>query len=642
MSGFIASSLKEKTMQFPNLFSPIKINSVLARNRIVAAPTGDEFEEKALGGAGIVICGHTVVETGRSSFASGDEPYIFAKYSVEEAQSRIRKTHQAGAKASIELFHGGQFARVKDFARGPVGFVRDDGVEVKAMTPEDMDYVANCFAQAAKDAKDLGFDMVFLHFGHGWLPAQFLSPLFNKRTDEYGGSFENRAKFPKMILERVRQAVGPNFPVDMRISAVEWMPGSIDFEDTLRFIKLVEPLIDTVQISAGLDLVHEANVHMVTTNFSEHMPNAKYAEVVKENVNIPVSVVGAVMNPAQAEELIASGTVDMVAFGRSFFADPDWPNKAKEGRPEDIVPCIRCLYCYHISTNRRNVGCSVNPRYRNESFVAKEVEPAKHSKKVVVIGGGPAGINAALAAAKRGHKVTLLEQRDELGGALSFIAQEHYKEDIRLYLQYLLTQVEKHPIEVRLNTTATREMVAEMEPDAIFVAVGANPVQPPIPGIDGDNVMGFYEALTNRSAIGENVVIIGGGTIGAEIGLELAELHGKNVTIVELTDTIAAQGNMLYRIALRQKMEAVPTLRWLLETSCQEIRADGVVVADKDGEIEFINADTVILATGVAAKRELAESFYGITPDTFTIGDCEKPRKIMEAVFEGYTIAARI
>lgn len=154
--------------------------------------------------------------------------------------------------------------------------------------------------------------------------------------------------------------------------------------------------------------------------------------------------------------------------------------------------------------------------------------------------------------------------------------------------------------------------------------------------------MGFYEALTNRSAIGENVVIIGGGTIGAEIGLELAELHGKNVTIVELTDTIAAQGNMLYRIALRQKMEAVPTLRWLLETSCQEIRADGVVVADKDGEIEFITADTVILATGVAAKRELAESFYGITPDTFTIGDCEKPRKIMEAVFEGYTIAARI
>lgn len=287
-------------MQFPNLFSPIKINNMVSRNRIVAAPTGDLFEEKALGGAGIVICGHTIVEPGRSSFASGNEPYIFHKYSVEEAQSRIRKCHQAGARASLELFHAGQYARVIDYAIGPVGFIRKDGVEVKAMTPEMMEHVANCYAQAAKDARDLGFDMVFLHFGHGWLAPQFLSPLFNKRTDEYGGSFENRAKFPKMILERVRKAVGPNFPVDMRISAVECVEGSIEFEETLKFIKLVETLIDAVQISSGLDMNREGNVHMVTTNFKEHMPNAKYARIVKKNVSIPVSVVGAVLSPWEA------------------------------------------------------------------------------------------------------------------------------------------------------------------------------------------------------------------------------------------------------------------------------------------------------------------------------------------------------
>lgn len=629
-------------MQFPNLFKPIKINKMISRNRIVAAPIGDVFEEKALGGAGIVICGHTIVEPGRSSFASGDEPYVFHKYSVEEAQSRIRKCHQAGAKASLELFHAGQYARVKDYARGPMSFVREDGVEVKAMTREDMEHVANCFAQAARDARDLGFDMVFMHFGHGWLPPQFLSPLFNKRTDEYGGSFENRARFPKLILEKVRGAVGPHFPVDMRISSVEWVEGSIQFEDTLRFIKLVEPLIDTVQISAGLDINHEGNVHMATTNFKEHMPNAKYARIVKENVSIPVSVIGAVMNPWQAEELIASGTVDLVAFGRSFIADPDWPNKAKEGRVEDIVPCIRCLQCYHISTNRRNVGCSVNPRYTNESFVLKHPEKAEDEKKIVVVGGGPAGISAALAAVQRGHQVTLFEKSARLGGALAHVVKEHYKEDIRLYLDYLLGQVEKSDIAVRLNTAATPEVVKGLQPDAIFVAVGARPVKPPIKGITRENVIDFYQAIDNPDCIGQDVVIIGGGTIGAEIGLELAELEAKNVTIVELADQLAAQGNMLYRIALRQKLDAVNTLTQMLETVCKEITDTGVLVATRDGVEQFIKADTIIIATGVTADRTGAESFYGITPDTFTIGDCEKPRKIMEAVFEGYTIASRI
>lgn len=537
-------------MKYAHLFKPIKINNMISKNRIVATPIGDVFEEKALGGAGIVVAGHAIVEYGKSSFASADEPDIFTKYEVEKTRQRILKIHQAGAKASIEIFHAGQYAKAKEYAKGPVSFIREDGFEVKAMDEKMMEETLRGYYETAKNAKDLGFDMLFMHFGHGWLPAQFLSPLFNKRQDEYGGSFENRVKFPKKILETVRAAVGKNFPIDMRISAYEWVSGSIEFEEVKEFIKLVEPLIDTVQISSGLDINHEANVHMVSTNFKEHMSNVKWASEVKKAVNIPVSVVGAVLSPKEADDLISSGKVDMVAFGRSFIADPYWLKKAMNDKSEDIVPCIRCLYCYHISTNRRNVGCSVNPRYTNESFVPKEITPAEVKKKVVVIGGGPAGMKAAITASQRGHEVILLEKEKELGGQLRYVEKEHFKEDIRRYLKYLITQVEKNNIDLRLGCEATREYVEALRPDSLIIAVGAEEMLLPIKGIDMRHVMTGTEAIEKEDTLGNDIVVIGGGSIGSEIALELALIKGKNVTIVEMGKEIAPQGNMLYKIAL--------------------------------------------------------------------------------------------
>ncbi len=629
-------------MRYPHLFSPIKINNMVVRNRIVSTPMGHNFADKALGGPGILIAGSVITEPGRSSWASPDEPYGFSKYEVEKTRQRILIAQQGGAKVSIEIGHAGQYGRVKDYAKGPTGYIRADGVEVKEMTEEMMEETLYWFEQAAFDAKDIGFDMIFMHFGHGWLASQFLSPLFNKRTDQYGGSIENRARFPKMILERVRKAVGPDFPIDMRISAIEWMEGGIEFEDVLTFIKMVEHLIDTVQISCGLDLEHEANVHMATTNFSEHMPNAKYAKIVKENVKIPVSVIGAIMNPEEAEKLIADGIVDLVALGRPLAADPEWPKKAREGRPEDIVPCIRCLQCYHISTNRRNVGCSVNPRYANEKFIPAKIQKAEEKKKVVVVGAGPAGLKAALVADERGHEVILLEKNNFVGGAMHYVAMEYYKEDIKAYLDYLKSQLAKSKIKVCLNTEADEDMIRELCPDALIVAVGASPATPPIPGIQNENVISFYTAIEEEESIGQDVVVIGGGTIGAEIALELAELRQKKVTILEMTDSIAAQGNMLYRIALRQKMEKVSTLKTMLRTSCKEILGDGVIARTEDGQEQFIKADTVIVATGVRANKTLADSFYGIVPETFVIGDCKQPRKIMEATLEGFLISSNL
>lgn len=629
-------------MKYKELFSPIKINGMISKNRIVAAPVNETFEEKALGGAGIVIAGHAIVEYGKSSYASPKEEDIFTKYQVEETNQRIRKIHQAGAKAAIELFHAGRYARAEGYAMGPNDEIREDGFPIKAMDKEMMAHTLKCYGDTAKNAMDLGFDMIFMHFGHGWLPAEFLSPLFNKRTDEYGGSLENRMRFPLEILKTVRNAVGKNYPIDMRISAYEWVEGSIEFEDVKTFIKQAQEYIDTVQISAGLDINHEGNVHMATTNFEEHMPNVKWAQEVKKEVRIPVSVVGAVLSPKEANDLIKDGKVDMVAFGRAFIADAYWPKKVLEDREEDIVPCLRCLSCYHIATERRNVGCSVNPRYTNESFIPKEVPKADKKKKVVIIGGGPAGITAAVTSAKRGHQVILFEEEKELGGQLKTIAKEYYKEDIKRFLTYLNTQAAKADIELRLGTKATKENIRDLTPDTVIIAVGARELFPPVKGIDQDFVMQGTQAINHPERMGNNIVIIGGGTIGAEIALEEALIHHKNVTIIEMGKELAPQGNMLYKIALRQKMEMAETLSVRLESTCQEIKKDAVILRDKDGNETEIKADTVIVCTGLRAKTDVAEQFYGITPDVVMIGDCVKPRKIMEAVFEGHSFALQI
>jgi pyruvate/2-oxoglutarate dehydrogenase complex dihydrolipoamide dehydrogenase (E3) component len=286
------------------------------------------------------------------------------------------------------------------------------------------------------------------------------------------------------------------------------------------------------------------------------------------------------------------------------------------------------------------VGCSVNPRYTNEAFIKKHPGKAEKKKRMVVIGGGPAGLMAAITAAQRGHTVTLLEKNPFLGGALYYVAMEHYKQDIRSFLEYLLRKAHSSGVEIRLSTEATPELVKSLEPGAVFVAVGARPIEPVIPGIHLPHVVDFYHAIQHENELGQQVAIIGGGTIGAEIALELAELHGKKVYLVEMTGELAAQGNLLYRIALRQKMDAVPGLVRLLNTRCAEI-TPGAVLLQSDGEKERqVNIDSVVIAVGVSAKRKEAETFYGITPDTFLIGDCDKPRKIMEAVFDGYGIAS--
>jgi 2,4-dienoyl-CoA reductase-like NADH-dependent reductase (Old Yellow Enzyme family)/thioredoxin reductase len=630
---------------FEHLFSPIKINSMVLKNRIIAAPANVEYGQKALGGAGMVITGHVLVEPGRSSFTSKDEPYCFSKYEREKTQELVMQVHQAGAKAAIEVFHGGREARVVDFAKGPMAYVREDGTVVKAMDRAMMEETLQCYRTCVADVKKGGFDCLFLHFGHGWLPAQFLSPYFNQRTDEYGGSFENRARFPLEILKAIRESVGPNFPIDMRISAYEWVENSILFDDVLKFIQIAgdQKLIDSVQISSGLDMNREANVHCITTNLEGYSTNLEYAKEVKKHVNIPVCVVGAIPSPQAAEEAIARGDVDLVAFGRAFIADPNWPKKAMESRPEDIRPCLRCMYCYHIATDHWDVGCSVNPKYHH-SFLEQELKEANQPKKIVVIGGGPAGMEFSITAAKRGHKVVLVEKEKELGGQLKYVSLEAHKDEVKRFLDYQKTQIKKSNVKVLLEHEAAPENVKDMNPDAVIIACGAKENLPKIPGLSlGKDIFIATEAIENQKNLGDNIVIIGGGTVGVEIALGLAEDSNKKVTVLEMGSDYAVQANMLYKIAMRQKLlEKKNQIQILTNASCKQVNDHSLLYIDEEGNEKNLEFDSLIVSTGLSAKTDLAVSFYGITPNTIMIGDCTGAKNIKNAVFEGYAAAASI
>lgn len=623
---------------YPMIFSPLSVNRMVLKNRIVSTPLGmNDISE--LEGPASVIKGSVAVDAPNSMWA--DLPYAFSRHAVDETHDWVIKAHAKGMKAGIELIHCGSQARAYDcpYVFGPCDMVNDEGYPTKAMDESDMKTVCDAYAKAARDARMLGFDFIFMHFGHGWLPAEFLSPLYNHRTDSYGGSMENRARFPLQILQAVRKAVGPYFPIDMRISSVEHVSGSIDFEDTLAFIGMAKQYIDAVQISCGLDkgFGYSGNVKMSTTIFEPHEINVEYAAKVKEKYpELIVSVVGGIETPERAEAILASGKADLIAMGRSLLADPEWVRKAEEGRGADIRPCLRCLQCYHISTEYKNIGCSVNPRFHHHAYIPRDRDIVRNesSKTVVVIGGGPAGISAALAAEKKGNHVILLEKEPELGGMLRFIVKEHYKEDMQRYYQWLISEAMRSGVEIRLNTEATPEMVRGLNPDYLIVAVGSKPKLPPIKGLDLPRVHDCLDAINNYDRLGNTLVVIGGGSIGSELALGAAEKDHKNVAVVEMTDMIAANGNMLYRISMMQHMQRLDNLLLYTGAACQEITEESVVIKKGDEIIE-IPYDDVIIASGMESNSLVASQFYGIIPETSIVGDASSVRLTQEANLEG-------
>ena len=636
-----------KPCNYPHLFEPLKVNQIILKNRIISAPLGS-LTDKSISGIGMIIRGTSgCVPDGRSRMVSGS--YCFENMvQSTKVREQVAIIRQRGAKAEFELCHVGQYAKVKkgDYAIGPVEFMREDGTQVKAMDESMMKEVAKAFAKGALDAKEYGFDMVMLHFGHGWLPTQFLSPHFNKRTDEYGGNFENRIKFPTMIVDYVRKAVGKDYPLDMRISLDEYIEDGTTTEEIIRFIKSIEHKIDMVHVSCGLERELSAMSRMTTSPYYPHNVNTRLSKMVKEAVNIPVAVVGAIMTPEEAEAILVNKEADAIVIGRQIIADPFWTSKAWENQSEDIVPCLRCLNCYNMYAREKDqhygmksiTCCSVNPRYLHEDRVPLTLPKAKKRKRVYIIGGGPAGCKAALTAYERGHQVILLEKEDHLGGQLYCSEFDESKLDLKRYKDYLITQIRKTDIEVRLSCDASKCHEELKHADSIIIAVGAQPVTPKILGVEQCHVMNALDAYQHQERIKERVVIVGGGSIGTELA-KLLVTKRKTVTLIELSNQLCSNLNEHVRMGLLQRLEEAGNVNILLQAECRVINQTSVIVYH-EGIEKQIKADTVIIAVGMKARRDLANSFYGLVQDTNIIGDANRPATVAEATHDGYFVSA--
>jgi 2,4-dienoyl-CoA reductase-like NADH-dependent reductase (Old Yellow Enzyme family)/thioredoxin reductase len=637
--------------KFPNLFSPLKVGNVTLRNRIISAPmtypmlTADGcltpeaiafYEMRAKGGAAVVTVSEVIVHTATGKGYSV-QVLLDAPNAKDSLAAAARAVKRHGSIASIELSHGGKYAATDktDKLRPAVTYGPSDefvnGVQtVRAMSKELIQEIIESYGRAAAICKAAGFEMMLIHAGHGWLLQQFLSPSSNKRTDEYGGSLENRARLTLEVLDKIRSVVGPGFPLELRISAEEYIEGGYSFQDVIEYAKLVESKIDLLQVSTGS---HEGSFDKTHPSmFMERGVNVHYATEIKKHIKIPVSTIGALNEPGMMEEIIASGQADAVVMGRALLADPFLPRKAMRGDDDEIVRCCRCFTCM---AERMTTGlriCALNPiigREYESNFTPAPTKP----KKVLVAGGGPGGMEAALSAAERGHEVILCEKSNELGGALKAERGIPFKKDLYGFIATKSLLLQKAGVEVRLNTEVTPEYCEIIKPDVLIIAVGAEPIIPPLPGIEGSNVIVANYVYENRDKIGSKVVVLGGGQVGCETALHLAQ-EGKDVTVVEMLPEVCLDANARQRPLLLAQLDKFVSCR----TNLRGVRVTetGLLCMAQDGKEVLLEADTVICAVGQRSRREVVEKLSNCAPEVMEVGDCVQPARVTEAVFRGY------
>ena len=655
---------KEK---YPHLFEPMYVgkNKVRFNNRACMAPIGSiatgggEMSEGRISQNGIDQCmnyirgGFSTVALPMEVPIDGGHEHMFNlnPKTCNQMQFHLlqRSVHAYRGLTFAELLHCGPFVNLPDYPRLGADTYVTNGYPVKAATLEDMKGICDFFAQYALWAKIARFDGLMIHMAHGWLFNQFLSPLTNHRTDEFGGSVENRCRFPMMVLKAIRDAVGDDLLIELRLNGNDEVEGGILPEDAAQQVLILQEYADMIHITCGhrVDALSRPKQH--PSNFFPMAHNAYASEIVKNTpgVHIPIGVVGAIYTPEVAEEVLAKGQADYVLMARSAMADPEIIKKAKEGREDDIRPCLRCNYCMdhgrrealttelhllsHPSYDRH---CATNP-LAFQSLSKRDFPPAERVKRIAVVGGGVAGMEAALAAAERGHEVIIYEKTDKLGGQALLSDVMWFKKEMKLFHEYLERQVRKRQnIIVNLNTECTPEIIDDLDPDAVIVAVGAEQIVPNIPGVE-KAVMSFdVFGHEEENVKGKKVAIIGGGDIGVELGIYLNEL-GHECTIVEMGHYIAPKAQLTERISYLEWLEQ-EKVQTMVDTKCVEITDKGAVIEDADGNQKLLEADTVIIAVGTKSLAEERDKFIDTAFDVINVGDCVKASSIVHAVHTGF------
>lgn len=643
--------------QYPALCAPLKIGNVTLRNRMCSAPMGFPdltedgcltegaiafYELRAKGGAAVVTVSEAAVDYTRGKshgrLINLQNPGVLAGLT-----NAARAIQRHGALASIELNHAGMLSEFdviaserkgnREIHYGPADAVLPDGTNVVGMSEADITEAIGLFAKGAALIRRAGFDMVMIHAGHGWLIHQFLSPLTNTRTDRYGGSAENRARFAEEVIDAVRQAVGPGFPIELRISAMELAKDGLTEEDALAFAERIQDRIDLLHVSAGgepdFGVTHPSM-------FAESGCNVHFAAALKKHLRIPVATVGALNEPEEMEKILRNGEADVVCMARALLADPELPKKVEQNRTDEILRCMRCFVCHAERMLTQTRVCAVNPLIGREAET-RYLPPAKKSRRVLVAGGGPGGLQFALTAAERGHRVTLCEKSDALGGNLRAEFAAPFKTAFPKYVAVMRRRLELQNVEIRMNTEVTPELVASLEPDALAVAVGSIPRSLPIPGIDGKHVLYAADPAFCPETAGRRVAVLGGGQVGCETAVWLA-MQGHTVTVAELTDEAAADANPRHRpLLMKQLAESGVTVRCGLRAMAVE--ASGLRCISRDGAEVLLPADTVVIAAGLQSRSKTVDALRGTAPEVILIGDCVRPGSIRAAVFRAFHAA---